>query len=102
MNKQSKAAENDRSKHLEATRTLKASEDDLAKAKAALIEAIRDRDSASAGLACAQKQAKDQTKRQLEAEDQLQIVKEQISDLNKRLILAKNEKGMAEYARDEP
>ena len=31
----------------------------------------------------------------------MQIIKEQISDLNKRLILAKNEKGMAEYARDE-
>ena len=101
MNKQSKAAENDRSKRLEATRTLKASEDDLAKAKATFTEAIRDRDSASAGLASAQKQAKDQTKRLLEAEDQLQIAKEQISDLNKRLILAKNEKGVAEYARDE-
>ena len=55
VNKQSKVAENERSKRLEATRTLKASEDDLAKAKAALTEAIRDRDSASAGLASAQK-----------------------------------------------
>ena len=71
MNKQSKAAENERSKRLEATRTLKASEDDLAKAKAALTEA--DRDSASAGLAGAQKQAEDHTKRLLEAEDQLRI-----------------------------
>ncbi|XP_050249308.1 uncharacterized protein LOC126696665 [Quercus robur] len=48
VNKQSKAAENECSKRLEATRTLKASEDDLAKAKVALKEAIRDRDSASA------------------------------------------------------
>ena len=55
VNKQSKAAENELSKRLEAMRTLKASEDDLAKAKAALTEAIRDRDSASAGLARAQK-----------------------------------------------
>ena len=69
MNKQSKAAENERSKRLEATWTLKASEEDLAKAKAALTEAIRDRDSALAGLASAQKQAEDQTKRLLKAED---------------------------------
>ena len=93
-------AENERSKRLEATRTLKASEDDLAKAKTALIEAIRDRDSASAGLASTQKQAEDQTKRLLEAEDQLRIAKELINDLNKRLIMAENDKGVAEYARD--
>ena len=55
VNKQSKAAENERSKRLEATQTLKASEDDLTKAKAALTETIQDRDSASAGLASAQK-----------------------------------------------
>ncbi|XP_030924762.1 uncharacterized protein LOC115973614 [Quercus lobata] len=48
-----------------------------------------------------QKQAEEQTKRLLEAEDQLQIVKEQISDLKKRLISAENAKGVAEYARDE-
>ena len=53
------------------------------------------------GLAGAQKQAEDQTKRLLEAENQLRIAKEQISDLNKRLILAENDKGVAEYARDE-
>ena len=47
VNKQSKAAENECSKRLEVTWTLKASEDDLAKAKVALTEAIRDRDSAS-------------------------------------------------------
>ena len=99
VNKQSKAVENERSKRLEATRTLKTSEDDLAKAKAALTEA--DRDSASAGLDGAQKQAEKQTKRLLEAEDQLRIAKEQISDLKKRLILAENAKGVAEYARDE-
>ena len=101
VNKQSKASENERSKRLDASRTLKASEDDLAKAKVALKEAIRDRDSASAGLDGAQKQAEKQTKRLLEAEDQLRIAKEQISDLKKRLILAKNDKGVAEYARDE-
>ena len=82
-------------------RTLKASEDDLAKAKDALKEAIQERDSASAGLDGAQKQAEEYTKRLLEAEDQLRIAKEQINDLKKRLILAENDKGMAEYARDE-
>ena len=101
MNNQSKAVENERSKCLLAARTLKASEDDLAKAKTALTNAIRDRDNASAGLARAQKQAEDQTKRLLEAEDQLQIAKELIKDLNKRLVTAEHDKGVAEYAHDE-
>ena len=101
MNHQSKAAENERSKRLVATQTLQASEDDLAKAKTALTYAIRDRDNASAGLASAQKQAEDQTKRLLEAEDQLRIAKELIKDLNKRLVTAEHDKGVAEYARDE-
>ena len=64
-------------------------------------DAIRDRDSASAGLASTQKQAEDQTKRLLEAEDQLRIDKELINDLNKRLITAENDKGVVEYTRDE-
>ena len=55
VNKQSKATENEHSKHLDASRTLKAFEDDLAKAKDALKEAIRERDSASVGLEGAQK-----------------------------------------------
>ena len=101
MNNKSKAAENERSKRLVAARTLQASEEDLAKAKADLIVAIRERDSASAGLASAQKQAEDQTKRLLEAEDQLQIAKELIKDLNKKLVTAEHDKGVAEYARDE-
>ena len=60
VNNQSKAAENERSKCLVAARALQASEEDLAKAKAALTDAIRERDSASAGLASTQKQAEDQ------------------------------------------
>ena len=40
VNKQSKTAENERSNRLEATWTLKTSEDDLVKAKDALKEAI--------------------------------------------------------------
>ena len=59
VNKQSKAVENERSKCLDVLRTLKASEDDLAKAKEALKEAIQERDSASAGLDGAQKQAEE-------------------------------------------
>ena len=55
VNNKSKAAENERSKHLVAARTLQASEEDLAKAKAALTDAIRERDNASASLARAQK-----------------------------------------------
>ena len=81
-------------------RTLKTSEDDLAKAKETLKEAIRERDSASAGLNGAQKQAEEQTKHLLEAEDQLQIAKDQISDLKKKLIMAENAKGVAEYTQD--
>ena len=69
VNKQSKATENERSKRIDAARTLKTSEDDLAKAKDALKEAIRERDSASADLDDAQKQAEEQTKRLLKAED---------------------------------
>ena len=101
MNNQSKAAESERSKRLVATRTLKTSEDDLAKTKTALTEAIRERDSASAGVASAQKQAEDQTKRLRDAEDQLQIAKELVEDLNKKLATVEHEIGVAEYARDE-
>ena len=54
-----------------------------------------------AGLTGAQKQAEEQTTRLLAAEEQLQIAKEQISDLKKKLIMANNAKGVAEYARDE-
>ena len=101
MNNRSKAAENERNKCITTSKTLRASEDELAKAKADLTIAIRERDSVSAGLASAQKQAEDQTKRVLEAEDQLRIAKDLIEGLNKKLAAAEHDKGMAEYARDE-
>ena len=101
VNKQSKAVENERSKRIDAAKTLKASKDDLTKAKEALKVAIRERDSASAGLDGAQKQVEEQTKCLLEAEDQLQIAKGQINDLKKKLTMAENAKGVAEHARDE-
>ena len=101
MNNKSKAAETERTKRITASKTLQASEDELTKAKADLTAAIRERDSASVGLANAQKQAEDQTKRLLEAEDQLQIAKDLIEGLNKKLAAAEHDKGVAEYARDE-
>ena len=59
------------------------------------------RDSAESGLASAQKQAEDQMKRLLKAEDQLKIAKEQIIDLKKKLAKAEGAKNVAKWARDE-
>ena len=75
INKQSKAVEDECNKRLDATKTLKTSEDDLARAKEKLKVAIRERDSALEGLDSAQRQAKEQTRCLLEAEDQLQAAK---------------------------
>ena len=55
VNNKSKAVENERTKRVTAAKTLQASEEDLAKAKADLTAVIRERDSASSGLASAQK-----------------------------------------------
>ena len=52
---QSKTAKLERSKQIDAARTLKTSETDLVKAKEDLKEAARARDSAVAGLTNAQK-----------------------------------------------
>ena len=101
VNNRSKAAESERSKRITASKTLQATEDELAKAKADLITATRERDSALSGLTSAQKQAEDQTKCLLIAEDQLKAAKELIEDLNKKLATAEHDKGVAEYARDE-
>ena len=73
---QSKTAELKRNKHIDAARTLKTFETDLAKVREDLKEAARARDSAEASLTGAQKQAEEQTKRLLAAEEQLQIAKE--------------------------
>ena len=69
MNDRSKAAENERKKRIMTSKTLESSEEELAKVKADLVTTTRERDNVSAGLTSAQKQAKDQTKRALEAED---------------------------------
>ena len=101
MNNKSKAAENERKRRITASKTLEASENELARVKADLTITTRERDNVSAGLSSAQKQATDQTKRVLEAEDQLRIAKDLIEGLNKQLAAAVHDKGVAEYARKE-
>ena len=59
----------EREKRLDATRTLKNSEADLLKAREDLKEVTTARDSAESGLASALKQAEDQIRRLLEAEE---------------------------------
>ena len=54
-NDQSKALEQERDKHLDATRTLKNSEADLLQARANLKEMTKAKDNAESGLASAQK-----------------------------------------------
>ena len=80
-NDQSRTLALERDKRLDAMQTLKNSEVDLLKAREDLKEVTKARDSAESGLASAQKQAEDQTRCLLEAEEQLQIAKEQIVDL---------------------
>ena len=75
-NDQGRTLDLEREKRLDATWTLKNSETNLLKAKEDLKEVTRAKDSAEVGLAGAQKQAEDQTRRLLEAEEQLQITKE--------------------------
>ena len=101
MNNRSKAAEIERKKRITTSKTLESSEEELAKVKADLVITTRERDNVSAGLASAQKQAEDQTKRVLEAENQLRIAKDLIEGLNKQLTEAVHDKGVAEYAREE-
>ena len=60
----------------------------------------RARDSIESSLASAQKQAEDQMRHLFEAEDQLKIAYEQITDLKKKLAEAKGAKNVAEWARD--
>ena len=68
-NDQGKTLDLEREKRLDAMWTLKNSETDLLKAREDLKEVARARDSAEAGLAGAQKQAEDLTRRLLEAEE---------------------------------
>ena len=100
-NDQGKTLDLEREKRLDATRTLKNSETDLLKAREDLKEVTRARDNAKAGLAGVQKQAEDQTRPLLEAEEQFQIAKEQIVNLKEKLAEAEGAKNVAIWARDE-
>ena len=71
------------------------------KAREDLKEMTRARDSTESCLTSAQKQVEDQTRRLLEAEEQLQIAKEQITNLKKKLIEIEGAKNVTEWARDE-
>nr|POE70373.1 hypothetical protein CFP56_52612 [Quercus suber] len=98
---QGKAMDAEREKRLEATRTLKTSEEDLAKAREELKAMTRARDNTMAGLAGFQKQAENQTRHLGEAEDQLKIAKELIADLRKDVVAAEEAKRVAEWAKGE-
>ena len=63
----------ERDKRLDAIQTLKNSRADLLKAREDLKEMTRARDSIESSLASTQKQAEDQMRRLLDAEDQLKI-----------------------------
>ena len=68
-NDQGRTLDLEREKRLDATRTLKNSKTDLLKAREDLKEVTKAKDSAEAGLDSAQKQAEDQTRSLLEAEE---------------------------------
>ena len=70
-NDQSRTLDLERDKRLDATRTLKNSKADLLKVREGLKEMTRVKDSAESSLTSTQKQAKDQTRHLLEAEEQL-------------------------------
>ena len=79
---------------------MKPYETNLLKVREDLKEMIKARDNAESGLASTQKQAEDQTRRLLEAEDQLKIAKEQIANLKKKQAEAERAKNVAEWAKD--
>ena len=100
-NDQGRTLDLEHEKRLDATWTLRNSETDLLKAREDLKEVTRARDSAKADLASVQKQAGDQTRHLLETEEQLQISKEHIFDLKKKLAEAEGAKNVAMWAKDE-
>ncbi|XP_065638451.1 uncharacterized protein LOC136071291 [Quercus suber] len=85
----------------QATRTLKSSEVDLAKAREDLKAVTRERDNALSGLEGAQNQANKQTKRLGEAQDQLQIARDLIADLQTKVTKAEGAQRGVEWARDQ-
>ncbi|XP_065620294.1 uncharacterized protein LOC136063599 [Quercus suber] len=100
-NDQGKALDQERNKRFQATQTLKNSEADLAKAQEDLKAMTRARDSAVSCLEGAQNQAKEQTRRLGEAEEQLGIAKELIADLQAKVATTEGPQREAEWAREE-
>ncbi|XP_023905036.2 uncharacterized protein LOC112016784 [Quercus suber] len=100
-NDHGKAMDEEREKRLVATRTLKTSEEDLAKARAELKAMTQARDSTLSGLEGAQRQAKTQTKRLGEVEGQLKLAEELIAGLTKKMANAEEAKRVAEWAKGE-
>nr|XP_023916367.1 actin cytoskeleton-regulatory complex protein pan1-like [Quercus suber] len=96
-----KAADMEREKHLEASRILRNSKADLAKAREELSAMTSAQDTALSGLAGFQKQAEDQIKRLGEAEEQLKMAKELLADQPRKVAAVEEAKRMAEEARDE-
>ena len=87
-NDQRKALSQERDWRFQATRALKNSEADLTKAREDLKAVTRERDSALSGLEGAQNQAKEQTRRLGEKEEQLQIARDLIADLQAKVTAA--------------
>ncbi|XP_065618062.1 uncharacterized protein LOC136062657 [Quercus suber] len=100
-NDQRKALNQERDWRFQATRALKNFEADLAKARADLKAVTRERDSALSGLEGAQNQAKEQTRRLGEAEEQLQVARDLIADLRAKVTKAEGAQREAEWARDQ-
>ncbi|XP_065634353.1 uncharacterized protein LOC136069572 [Quercus suber] len=85
----------------QATQALKNSEADLTKAREELKAVTRERDSALSGLEGTQTQAKEQIRRLGEAEEQLQIARDLIADLQVKVATAEVAQREAEWARDQ-
>ncbi|XP_065630948.1 uncharacterized protein LOC136068150 [Quercus suber] len=100
-NDQGKALDLERERRFQATRTLKTSEADLAKAREELKAMTKAQDSAESGLEGAQNQAREQTRRLGEAEEQLRIARKLIAYFQAKVVTAEGAQREAEWAKYE-
>ncbi|XP_065625150.1 uncharacterized protein LOC136065603 [Quercus suber] len=100
-NDQKEALKRERDWRFQATGALKNFEADLAKAREDLKAVTREWDSALSGLEGTQAQAKEQTRRLGEAEDQLQTARDLIADLRAKVTKAEGAQREAEWAKDQ-
>ncbi|XP_065623234.1 uncharacterized protein LOC136064847 [Quercus suber] len=100
-NDQREDLKRERAWRYQATTTLKNSEADLAKAREALTAVTRERDNALSDFEGAQTQANEQTRRLGQAEEQLQIARDLIADLQAKAAKAEKSQRGAEWARDQ-